>query len=55
MGTYNRTAGESAVLYLRIAATGAQRAAQTLRDYGFKVLAVHAESDLSSTAYDIKQ
>jgi acetoin utilization protein AcuB len=55
MGTYNRTAGESAVLYLRIAATGAQRAAQTLRDYGFKVLAVHAESDLSSTAREIKQ
>jgi len=57
MGTYSRTAtaGESAVLYLRIAATGAQRAAQTLRDYGFKVLAVHVESELSSKAHEIKQ
>jgi acetoin utilization protein AcuB len=55
MGTYSRTAGESAVLYLRIAATGAQRAVQTLRDYGFKVLTVHAESDLSSRAHEIKQ
>ena len=54
MGTYSRTAGES-VLYLRIAATGAQRAAQSLRDYGFKVLAVHVESELSSKAHEIKQ
>jgi acetoin utilization protein AcuB len=55
MGTYSRSAKEREVLYLRVAATGAQRAAQTLRDYGFKVLAVHAESDLSSTAHEIKQ
>ena len=55
MGTYSRTAGENAVLYVRIAATGAQRAAQALRDYGFKVLAVHSESDLSPTAHEIKQ
>jgi acetoin utilization protein AcuB len=55
MGTYNRNAGESAVFYLRVAATGAQRATQTLRAYGFKVLAVHEESDLSSTGHEKKQ
>jgi acetoin utilization protein AcuB len=47
IGTYSRNAEEGEVLYLRVAATGAQRAAQKLRDYGFKVIAVHAESVLS--------
>jgi acetoin utilization protein AcuB len=55
MGTYSRNETPGDVLYLRVAATGAQRAAQTLRDYNFKVLAVHAESDLSSTGHKNKQ
>jgi acetoin utilization protein AcuB len=46
IGTYSRRAAESEVLYLRVAASGAAHAAATLRQYGFKVVAVHPESDL---------
>jgi acetoin utilization protein AcuB len=46
MGTYSRKAAEGGVLYVRVAATGAQLAARALERYGFKVLAVHRESDL---------
>jgi hypothetical protein len=46
MGTYNRRAPESEILYLRVAAASAQRAADMLQQYGFEVLAVHQESDL---------
>jgi acetoin utilization protein AcuB len=46
IGTYNRRAAESETLYLRVAASGAARAAEALRQYGFKVLALHPESDL---------
>jgi CBS domain-containing protein len=48
MGTYKRRAPESEILYLRVVAASAQRAADMLRQYGFKVLAVHQESDLRS-------
>ncbi len=50
VGTYNRRAPEREILYLRVAATGAERAADTLRQYGFKVLAVYQESDLRSAS-----
>jgi acetoin utilization protein AcuB len=50
MGTYNPRARKKEILYLRIAAAGAQRAADMLRQYGFKVLAVHQESDLRSVS-----
>jgi len=46
MGTYKRRAPESEILYLRVVAAGAQHAADMLRQYGFKVLAVYQESDL---------
>jgi acetoin utilization protein AcuB len=46
MGTYNRRAPEREILYLRVAAADAQRAVDMLGQYGFKVLAVHQESDL---------
>jgi CBS domain-containing protein len=45
IGTYKQKASESETLYLRVAATGARRAADTLREYGFKVRAVHKETD----------
>jgi len=44
IGTYNPRATDSEVLYLRVPAAGAQRGADTLRQYGFKVVAVHQES-----------
>ena len=46
MGTYSRKAADGEVLYVRVAATGAQHASRMLQQYGFKVLAVHRESDL---------
>ncbi len=49
MGTYSRKAAEGEVLYVRVAATGAQFAARALEQYGFKVLAVHRENDLRFT------
>jgi acetoin utilization protein AcuB len=49
IGTYTRKATDGQVLYVRVTATGAQRAAHELEQYGFKVLAVHRESDLRST------
>lgn len=49
MGTYSRNATDGQVLYVRVTATGAQHVARALEQYGFKVLAVHRESDLQST------
>jgi hypothetical protein len=46
IGTYNRKAAVSETLYLRVGAAGAPRAAEALRQYGFKVLAIHPESNL---------
>lgn len=48
IGTYGRKATKGQVLYVRVTATGAQRTASALEQYGFKVLAVHSESDLRS-------
>jgi acetoin utilization protein AcuB len=42
IGTYRRRNAEREVLYLRVSSTSAQRAADTLKEYGFKVLAVHS-------------
>jgi acetoin utilization protein AcuB len=50
MGTYNQKAANDEVLYLRVPAAGAQHAAYTLRQYGFRVLAVHQESALHQQA-----
>jgi len=41
MGTYRRKNAEREVLYLQVSSTSAQRAADALKEYGFKVLAVH--------------
>jgi acetoin utilization protein AcuB len=49
MGTYSRKAAEGDVLYVRVTASGAERAARALVEYGFNVLAVHHESDLRFT------
>jgi acetoin utilization protein AcuB len=46
IGTYNRDASGTAILYLRVADTGASRAVQALQQYGFKVLAMYQESGL---------
>jgi len=48
MGTYKRRA-EGQIFYVRVGNSGAERAAAALERYGFKVLAVHRESDLQST------
>ena len=42
IGTYRQRNAEREVLYLRVSSTSAQRAADTLKEYGFKVLAVHS-------------
>jgi acetoin utilization protein AcuB len=47
MGTYSSKA-EKQILYVRVAESSAERAAQILKRYSFKVLAVHHESDLRS-------
>jgi acetoin utilization protein AcuB len=47
MGTYKRRAVAGQVLYVRVAASGAERVAGELGRYGFKVLAVHRGSDAS--------
>ena len=41
VGTYRRNHSEREVLYVLVPSTSAQRAAAALREYGFKVLAVH--------------
>jgi len=45
IGTYNQKSAEREILYLRVAAAHAQHGAAALRQYGFKVVAVHADSD----------
>jgi acetoin utilization protein AcuB len=42
VGTYRRKGKESEVLYVRVGAADAQRAARALEQYGFKLLAVHS-------------
>lgn len=42
VGTYRRNHSEGEVLYVQVPSTSAQRAADALREYGFKVLAVHS-------------
>jgi acetoin utilization protein AcuB len=42
VGTYRRKGKESEVLYVRVPAVGAQRAARALERYGFKLLAIHS-------------
>jgi acetoin utilization protein AcuB len=42
VGTYRQKDKESEVLYVRVAAAGAQRVAQALEQHGFKLLAVHS-------------
>jgi hypothetical protein len=41
VGTYRRNNADREVLYVQVASTSAERAAQILKEYGFKVLAVH--------------
>jgi CBS domain len=50
IGTYSRKPPGGEVLYLRVPAGGADRAAVSLQQYGFKVLTVHRESDLRSAS-----
>jgi len=42
IGTYRRKNAEREVLYVQVSSTSAERAADTLKAYGFKVLAVHS-------------
>ena len=42
IGTYRLNHPEREVLYVLVPSTSAQRAADVLREYGFKVLAVHS-------------
>jgi acetoin utilization protein AcuB len=42
VGTYRRKGKESEILYVRVAAADAQRAAHALEHHGFKLLAVHS-------------
>jgi len=42
IGTYRRKNAEGEVLYVQVSSTSAQRAADTLKEFGFKVLAVHS-------------
>ncbi|MDO8431009.1 MAG: CBS domain-containing protein [Candidatus Binatus sp.] len=41
VGTYRRSRSEGEVLYVLVPSTNAQSAAHALKEYGFKVLAVH--------------
>jgi acetoin utilization protein AcuB len=50
IGTYSRKPPDHEVLYLRVPAAGADRAALSLQQYGFKVLTVHRESNLGSAS-----
>ncbi|MBV8453588.1 MAG: hypothetical protein JOZ29_15150 [Deltaproteobacteria bacterium] len=45
MGTYSSEDIAGRIVYVRVAASGAQRAADALRRYGFKVVAIRQESD----------
>jgi hypothetical protein len=47
MGTYSGEHVRGQAVYVRVAASGAQRAADVLERYGFKVKAVRQESDSS--------
>jgi hypothetical protein len=47
MGTYSREHVRGQVVYVRVAVSGAQRAADVLKRYGFKVKAVRQESNSS--------
>jgi acetoin utilization protein AcuB len=42
IGTYHRKGVEHEVLYVRVPSASAQRAAEALKEYGFKVIAVHS-------------
>jgi acetoin utilization protein AcuB len=42
IGTYRRKNAEHEVLYVQVSSTNAQRAADALKEYGFKVLAIHS-------------
>ena len=42
IGTYRRKNAECEVLYVQVSSTSAQRAADALKEFGFKVLAVHS-------------
>ena len=42
MGTYHRSNGSRDVLYVQVLSNMAQNVAETLKDYGFKVLTVHS-------------
>ena len=42
IGTYRRKNAEREVLYVQVSSTNAQRAADALKEYGFKVLAIHS-------------
>ena len=42
IGTYRRKNAEREVLYVQVSSTNAQRAADALKEFGFKVLAVHS-------------
>jgi acetoin utilization protein AcuB len=41
IGTYRRNNEESEVLYMQVSSTSAQRVANTLKEYGFEILAIH--------------
>jgi hypothetical protein len=42
VGTYRRKNAEREVLYVQVSSINAQRAADALKEYGFKVLAIHS-------------
>jgi len=42
MGTYRRENSEREVLYVQVSSTSAKSAVDTLKEYGFKVLAIHS-------------
>jgi acetoin utilization protein AcuB len=42
MGTYRRSNAPREVLYVQVSLNSAQNVAETLKDYGFKVLTVHS-------------
>jgi hypothetical protein len=44
-GMYSRKQAGGQIVYVRVAASGAQRAADALKRYGFKVMAIRQESD----------
>jgi hypothetical protein len=42
MGTYRRSSSRREVVYVQVSSNSAQNVAETLKDYGFKVLTVHS-------------